>query len=256
MRVLSAAAAHGDCRFAMVGLATRTDLDKLCDGTYFEVAFGQDPQAFQRGQTFERLVKDFGYGALIQLLREKAGFPMTSVRIADLRSQAPPNTEGLRQRAAETRRLLRKIARNADDAPNIIDGAVLTCAIAGRIAYFEADGLAAATAQRLRVVEVKSFPITDGQCDEEKLGSACDQAAWYALLGRRELLEEGLQPDVISDEGFIILPEGVGLKPTMLARISRRESVALKRCWRRPKPEEDRIGTTRRFAVSRFGRRS
>jgi hypothetical protein len=214
----------------MVGLAARTDLDKLCDGTYFEVAFGQDPQAFQRGQMFERRVKDFGYGALIQLLREKAGFPLTSVRIADLRSQAPPNTEGLRQRAAETRRLLRKIARNADDAPNIIDGAVLTCAIAGRIAYYEADSLAAATAQRLRIVEVKSFPITDGRCDQEKLGAASDQAAWYALLCRRELVEDGLRPDVISDEGFIILPEGVGLKPTMLhqnltARIRRAETL-------------------------------
>jgi hypothetical protein len=65
--------------------------------------------------------------------------------------------EGLRQRAAETRRLLRQIARKAPDAPNIIDGAVLTCTIAGRIAYFEADSLAAAAAGKLHVVEVKSF---------------------------------------------------------------------------------------------------
>src|SRR5437879_2365364 len=93
VRVLSAATAHSDCRFAMLALATRTDLDRLCDGTYFEVAFGQDPQAFQRGQMFERRVKESAYGALIQLLRDKAAFPLTSVRIEDLRSRTPRNTE-------------------------------------------------------------------------------------------------------------------------------------------------------------------
>jgi hypothetical protein len=118
VRVLSAAAAHGDCPFAMLALATRTDLDTICEGTYFEAAFGQDPQAFQRGEMFERRVKEPAYGALIKLLREKAGFPLTSVRIEDLRSRTPPNTEGLKQRATETRRLLRLIARKANNAPN------------------------------------------------------------------------------------------------------------------------------------------
>jgi hypothetical protein len=218
VRVLSAATAHSDCRFAMLALATRTDLDKLCDGTYFEVAFGQDPQAFQRGQMFEQRVKQPSYGALIQLLREKAGFPLTSVRIEDLRSRTPPNSEGLKQRAVETRRLLKQIARNAKDAPNIIDGAVLTCTVADQVAYYEADSIAAASAGALHVVEVKSFPITDGRCDEEKLGGACDQAAWYVMLCRRELIEEGLPSDAVSDEGFIILPQGVGLTPTLLSQ--------------------------------------
>src|SRR5205085_2477865 len=98
----------------------------------------------------------------------------------------------------------------------IIDGAVLTCTIAGRIAYFEADSLAAAAAGKLHVVEVKSFPVTDGRCDKNKLGAACDQAAWYVLLCQRELVEEGLPADVVSSEGFIIVPQGVGLTPTLL----------------------------------------
>jgi hypothetical protein len=66
VRVLSAATAHSDCNVAMLALAARTDLDKLCDGTHFEVFFGQDPQAFQRGQIFERRVKDAAYGELIR----------------------------------------------------------------------------------------------------------------------------------------------------------------------------------------------
>lgn len=230
VRVLSAATAHSDCRFAMLALATRTDLDRLCDRTYFEANFGQDPQAFQRGEMFERRVKEPAYGALIQLLRDKAGFALTNVRIEDLRSRAPRNTEGLKQRAAETRRLLRQIARNAKDAPNIIDGAVLTCTVAGQTAYYEADSLAAATGGRLHVAEIKSFPMTDGRCDADKLGAACDQAAWYVLLCRRVVVEERLAPEVVSDEGFIILPEGVGLSPTLLyqnlaARVRRAEKL-------------------------------
>jgi hypothetical protein len=218
MRVLAAATAHNDCAFARLALVTRTDLDKLCDGTYFAAEFGQDPQAFQRGQMFERLVKDHNYGALIQMLREHAAFPKKDVRIRDLRSGVAPNEQGLKLRAAETRQLLRRIVNQAKDAPNIVDGAVLTCTIAGRTAYFEADGLAAASGGKLHVAEMKSFPITDGRCDNDKLGAACDQAAWYALLCRRSLIEDKLPPDAVSDEGFIILPKGVGLSPTMLVQ--------------------------------------
>ncbi|RDE49462.1 MAG: hypothetical protein DVS81_16440 [Candidatus Accumulibacter meliphilus] len=216
VRALATATAHNDCTFARLALATRTNLDQLCDDTYFAVDFGQDPQAFQRGEMFERRVKDKDYAVLIQLLREKAGFALTDVRIRDLRSGAIPNEIGLKHRAAETRQLLKMIAHKAINAPNIIDGAVLTCTIAGRTAYFEADGLAAASDGKLHVAEVKSFPITDGRCDNDKLGTACEQAAWYVLLCRRALIELKLSPDAVSDEGFIILPMGVGLTPTLL----------------------------------------
>ena len=115
---------------------------------------------------FERRVKEPAYGPLFQLLRDKVGFPLESVRIENLKSRAPRNTDGLRQRASETRRLLRQIARDPNNAPNIIDGAVLTCIVAGRPAYYEADSLAAASGGRLRVVEVKSFPITDEEVEQ------------------------------------------------------------------------------------------
>ena len=230
IRVLAAATAHNDCAFARLALATRTDLDKLCDGTYFAVEFGQDPQAFQRGEMFEMRVKDKSYAALIQLLRQEANFALTDVRIRDLRSGAAPNEAGLKQRATETRQLLKKIVYKASDAPNIIDGAVLTCVIAGKTAYFEADGLAAASGGKLHVAEVKSFPITDGRCDNDKLGAACEQAAWYVLLCQRALMDLKLPPDAVSDNGFIILPNGVGLTPTLLiqnlaARVRRAERL-------------------------------
>jgi hypothetical protein len=216
IRVLAAAAEHNECPFSRLALATRTDLDRLSEGTYFAMDFGQDPQAFQRGQTFERLVKDKDYAALIQLLRDKAGFPTGDVRIRDLRSGAAPNERGLQFRAAETKQLLKKIVRKSADAPNIVDGAVLTCRIAGRIAYFEADGLAAASGGRIHVAEIKSFSLTDGRCDNDKLGAACEQAAWYAMLCKRTLAELGFSPDAVSDDGFIIVARGLGLAPTLL----------------------------------------
>src|SRR5690242_10512331 len=89
IRALAAATAHNDCALARVALATGTDLDKLCHETYYAVDFGQDPQAFQRGDLFERRVKDKGYAGLIQLLREHAGFALPDVRVRNLRSGVP-----------------------------------------------------------------------------------------------------------------------------------------------------------------------
>jgi hypothetical protein len=235
VRVLAAATSHHDCPTAMLGFASNTDFDNLCAGTTYEAPFGQDPQAFRRGEMFERRVKSPNYGEFLRLLREHAGFPVESARIADLRGRAPRNAAGLRMRETETRQLLRRIARNESDAPNLIDGAVLRVAIGNRTAYFEADGIAAADRGSIHVAEIKAFPYTDNQCDNEKLGAAMDQAAWYALLVKRTLQELGFSGREVSETGFIILPQGIGLMPTLLKqglaqRISRAERVLATAC--------------------------
>jgi hypothetical protein len=220
IRVLASASANHDCPTAMLALATRTDLDSVLNGTYFEAPFGQDPQAFLRGQMFEANVKGERYGRLIQLLREHGVFPPgRPVAIHDLKTRFPANKSSLAPRAEETRRLLREMVRRRHGAPIIIDGAVLTCRIANQIAYFEADGLAASSDGGIHVAEIKSFDITDGRCDEEKFGSACDQAAWYALLARMTLSDAGLDPSFISDTGFIILPQNTGLTPVLVPKV-------------------------------------
>jgi hypothetical protein len=230
VRVLAAATSHHDCPTAMLGLATNTDFDGMCAGTPYESPFGQDPQAFRRGEMFERRVKSPNYGEFLRLLREQANFSVESARIVNLREEAPRNKTGLGMRANRTRQLLRSIARNTVDAPNLIDGAVLSVRIGGRVAFFEADGIAAACGGLIHVAEIKSFPLTDNQCDFEKLGAAMDQAAWYALLVRRTLRDLGFSGDEVSSTGFIILPLGLGLNPTLLKqvltqRIARAERV-------------------------------
>ena len=212
---LSAYAAHTDCPTAAVALAVRADLDTVCADTEYASSFGQDPQAFRRGESFERRVKSEGYARLTALLQEHAGFPEGPLRVADLRTGFPRNRAGLKARAAQTRKLLAAIAGGEPEAPNIIDGAVLEVSIGGRTAYFEADSVAAFDGGRIHVGEIKSFPKVDGRVDPDKLGAACDQAAWYVLLVRRALEAEGGDPAIVSDEVFIITPQGVGLTPTL-----------------------------------------
>lgn len=241
VRVLAAAAAHNDCALSRLALASRTNLDKLCEGTHYAVDFGQDPQAFQRGNTFERLVKDEekGYATLIALLRETLQFAPTDVKIVDLREGVPPNENGLKLRAARTKQLLKQIAQKQKDAPNIINGAVLTCRLAGQTAYFEADGLAAASAGKLYVIEIKSFPFTDGKVDSDKFGTALDQLAWYAALTRLTLIDAQLSPDVLSSDGLMVLARGTSLQPVMLVKnISHRITRALEVLQAAPSVEE------------------
>src|SRR4051812_21498322 len=222
---LSAYAAHTDCPTAAVALAVRADLDQLSAGTDYASTYGQDPQAFRRGESFEARVKKDDYAELITLLRDEAGFPPHAVRADNLRARFPRNRSGLPLRARETRRLLAAIARDDTDAPNIIDGAVVEVTIAGRPAYFEADSVAAFDGGRIHVGEIKSFAKVDGRLDPQNLGAACDQAAWYVLLVRRALEAEGADPVLVSDEVLIVTPQGIGLRPT-LTRINVARKIA------------------------------
>ena len=143
------------------------------------------PFAFARGQAFERMLAEGGYGLLLALLREKMGFDVVDARVVNLRGGYPPNREGMRLRAHETRSLLREIARRDPNAPNLIDGAVLETQIGGVPAHFEADSLAARFGGDIHTGEVKSFPVVNGRTEPDKLGSALDQAAIYTLLTAR-----------------------------------------------------------------------
>lgn len=220
--VLAAAAEHTDCAFSKLALAGRIDLNRIFGGTHYEPDTGADPLAIRRGRLFEAILKKDGYAELLNLLDEHGvavgAFP-ADVRIARLRDlPGPEGRSGLAMRADATRRELAKIARAASDAPALIDGAVITARIAGEIAYFEADGIAAAAGGRLHVIEIKSFPLVDGRCDPVKLGAACAQAGLYGALVRAQLLEAGLSPETVSDTGFIVLPKNSTLGRAVLLR--------------------------------------
>lgn len=220
--VLAAAAEHTDCAFSKLALAGRVNLEKLFGGTRYEPGTGADPLAIKRGRLFEEILKKDDYAELLNLLYEQdaaLGAFGADVRIARLRDvPVPAGRSGLEVRAVATRRELAKIARRDWDAPTLIDGAVISARIGDDAAYFEADGLAAASNGALHVVEAKSFPLIDGRCDPVKLGAACAQAGLYAALVRGQLLEDRLPPETVSDTGFIVLPKNTRLGRAVLLR--------------------------------------
>ena len=218
--VLAAAAEHTDCTFSKLALAGRVNLEKLFGGTRYEPGTGADPMAIKRGRLFEEILKKDDYAELLNLLYEQdaaLGALGADVRIARLRDlSVPAGRSGLEVRAEATRRELAKIARRDWDASTLLDGAVIRARVGGEIAYFEADGLAAASNGSLHVVEAKSFPLIDGRCDPVKLGAACAQAGLYAALVRAQLREDGLPSEAVSDTGFIVLPKNTRLGRAVL----------------------------------------
>ena len=220
--VLAAAAEHTDCSFSNLALAGRVNLEQLFGGTRYEPDTGADPLAIKRGRLFEEILKRDDYAELLNLLYEQDAVMSAfgaDVRIARLRDiPAPAGRSGLEVRAEATRLELGKIARKAWDAPTLIDGAVIRARIGGGIAYFEADGLAAASNGALHIIEAKSFPLIDGRCDPVKLGAACAQAGLYAALVRAQLVEDHLPPETVSDTGFIVLPKNTRLGRAVLLR--------------------------------------
>lgn len=182
VRALAAYADHSDCNLATLAFASDVDLDRLLLKTQFEAPFGQSPFAFRRGLTFEQILRNRNYAAVIDILRKEMGFPVADVKIVNLRDGYPKTSVGMLLRAQETRGQLERILKADPAAANLIDGAVLQASVGGVRAFFEADALAARSAAQLHVAEVKSFPKVDDRIDRDKLASALDQVAVYILL--------------------------------------------------------------------------
>lgn len=215
VRALAAFANHTDCSLAVLGFGAGVDYDALLRGTPHEAPYGQSSFALARGTSFERRLKEHNYAPMLGLLREKLGFELGAVSVANLRDGYPRNYTGLVARAVETRRRLDEILRGDPVAPNLVDGAVLRADIGGARAYFEADALATRYLARIHVGEIKSFPIVDGRADPEKAGVAFDQAAVYIYLTRHAVVELGGDPERVSSEALLIAPRNVGLTPTL-----------------------------------------
>lgn len=180
---------------------------------------GQSVFALQRGSRFEQLVKQDNYAELIRLLRS-CGYPMDAVRVLPLRDLYPIDPRNpaaaLARRAAETRSAIVAMAAGREGAINLIDGGALEWDFGGAIARLEADGIAWRIGDRIRVIEVKSFPIVDGRADSEKVGGAAWQSAVYvaALI---DLIEAaGLDPSVVSTEVLLIASKNTSLVPTVV----------------------------------------
>jgi hypothetical protein len=216
-RTLAAIRANPACNARRILDAAGVDKAALAGTLGRPVPEEQSKIALQRGNRFERLVKDDNYGELIRLLRD-AGYPVEQVlRVLPLRDIYPIDrrnpTIALGKRASETKTAIIAMAEGREDAYNLIDGGALQWDFGGAIARLEADGIAWRIGDRIRVVEIKSFPIVDGRADPEKVGGAVWQMAVY-VAALVDLLEgEGFDSSVVSTEVLLVGAKNTGLVP-------------------------------------------
>ena len=204
-----------------------------------EPQFGQSPFALGRGNRFEARVKENNYAELIKVLRS-VGFDLPST-LASVKIVAPPSPDAMEIRAEKTRSVLRSIADSAPDAPNIIDHGVTQLRVGSSTVYLEQDALAFRQGDRLRICEMKSFPIVDGSADAEKVGVAARQSAVYVASLQDTLADMGLDPLFVSAEIILICPRNYSVRPTAEVVDVGRELRSLRRQLRRRDGIESQI---------------
>jgi hypothetical protein len=140
--------------------------------------------AFRRGNTFEERLRADRHQPIRTLLRDSLQLVVDPARVKNVREDKRGNRAPIAKRADTTQDLLASIVREAPDAPQLIDGAVLSRVIGGQRAFFEADAVAVQVNGTIQAGEIKSFPTVDGQADPDKVGAAVQQVAIYVLLLR------------------------------------------------------------------------
>ncbi len=209
-RTIAALTGNPGCSRRAVLDAAGVDKPKLAETIGFPGDFGQSRFALARGNAFEAMLKA-GDGAL---LREALGVPeATPVAYADLGADAD---DTLSERHDRTRALL------AGGDATLIDHPVLTLEVAGQTVFLEPDLVAFRRDGRLRVVEIKSFAIVDGQADSAKVAAAAIQAAVYVLALR------ALVPDVDHDV-VLVCPSNFSFRPVAVVLDVRKQLSTLRR---------------------------
>lgn len=206
-RTIAALTGNPGCSRRAVLDAAGVDKPRLAETIGFPGDFGQSRFALARGNAFEAMLKaDDG-----ALLGEALGVP--SVVYADLGADAD---DTLAARHDRTRALL------AGGDATLIDHPVLTLEVAGQTVFLEPDLVAFRRDGRLRVVEIKSFAIVDGQADSAKVAAAATQAAVYVLALR------ALVPDVDHDV-VLVCPSNFSLRPVAVILDVRKQLSTLRR---------------------------
>lgn len=213
-RKITALTANPGCARRAVLDAAGVNKDVLAARVGFGARFGQSPFAISRGNAFEDLVKADGYAAMFTLLRAELDIPVREAGVADLNTVGA-NTD-LKVRAAETRRLLRRVAEGSDERL-ILDHPVLTLKVAGQTAYLEPDAITHRIGGRFYIAEIKSFAAIDGQADPGKVAEAAKQAAVYAIALRQTLVALGLNAqaaaDAVAHQFLLICPKDFANQP-------------------------------------------
>ncbi|MEV4625733.1 hypothetical protein AB0J90_05520 [Micromonospora sp. NPDC049523] len=243
-RTIAALTGNPGCHRRAVLDAAGVDKPRLAEHVGFPARFGQSRFAITRGNSFERQVKADGGVELLRLLRERLGLPIPDAAYTDLDGGAPDRTtdaadadddparpaESNEERYERSRRLLGEAAgAPASGDALIFDHPLLRLEVAGQPVYLEPDLIAFRVDGRFHVVEIKSFPVIDGQGDPSKVSAAAVQAAVYVLAMRELLTEAGHDPAVVSHDVLLVCPRDFTNEPVAALIDVRKQLSTLRR---------------------------
>ena len=220
-RTIAALAANPGCARRALLDAAATDKEKIAAHAGYPAPFGQSQFAISRGNAFEAQLKENGAAQLLTLLRGHLGLPIEEAHYTDL-NDVGGNT-GNEVRHVCTRQ---RLAAVDERAGTMFDHPLLRLDVGGRHAYLEPDLIAFQLHGKYHVVEIKSFPVIDGQADPAKVAAAAIQSAVY-VLALRDLL--GGDPGRVHDETILVCPENFASKPVATSIDVRKQLTVLTR---------------------------
>ncbi|MGW2017602.1 hypothetical protein [Streptomyces sp. NPDC001927] len=200
--------------------------------------FGQSVFAITRGNAFEAMVKDNGCAELLRVLRETLGLTLPEVGYEDLNDVGGDGRS--RQRYERTEEILLRAARGDGDS-TLFDHPMLRLVIGGEPVFLEPDLVTFRIDGRFHVVEVKSFPIIDGQAAPAQVRAATTQACAYIIALRDLLGRAGIGPDMVSDTIVLVAPKDFTNRPTAAFVDARKQVAALTRQLSRIERIEDLV---------------
>ena len=226
-RTISALTSNPGCNRRGIMDAAGIDKSTLAAHIGFPAQFGQSQFAITRGNAFEAQVKANGCAELLTLLRDKLGLPLPEVSYDDLEAVGGNLSPELRYR--RTRALLARAAAASDDAGTLFDHPMLRFEVGGRKVYLEPDLIAFQWKGQFHVVEIKSFPVIDGQADGGKVAAAAIQSAVYMLSLRALLTSQGFSNEAVAHDVVLVCPRDFSNQPTATFVDVRKQLTVLRR---------------------------
>ncbi|MEV4488678.1 hypothetical protein AB0K04_01010 [Micromonospora coxensis] len=220
-RTIAALTGNPGCARRAVLDGAGVDKPKLAERIGFPARFGQSRFAITRGNAFEAQVKADGGVELLRLVARRLGVPVPErASWTDL-----GGAEDLPDRHERSRRALTAVGPDAA----LFDHPLLGLDVAGQRVSLEPDLVAARLGGRFHVVEIKSFPVVDGQADPAKVSAAAVQSAVYVLALRELLAAEGHDEDLVSHDVVLICPRDFTNEPVASLLDVRKQLLVLRR---------------------------
>ena len=223
-RTISALAANPGCPRRALLDAAGVNKQHIAAHLGYPAPFGQSRFAITRGNAFEARVTDNGAAELLTLLRDLLELDLSEVGYTDFNAVAGNTSRELRHAAT------RNALTGQDHGPRtLFDHPMLRLRVGGRHAYLEPDLIALRLDGSFHVIEVKSFPIIDGQADPAKVAAAAIQSAVYVRALRDLIAEADGDPARVSHKTILIAPKDFASQPAATSLDVRKQLGVLDR---------------------------